>query len=249
MTDGDCAEKREIRDGIVYRRVFDEDFTRQPIDSPWVQALLLSNLFLYFFTGLWIASSGDIWSDLIARVVSASASVLAALLASILIIEIIDNSEYWSIQMLGIAILYPVLANVLRAYVIGLPRGDVFAELAQLSFWGFALLQGVVLSLAILVSTRPIDPDNKLTEAIRASERPEFPRIHLENWWRVGQIALSLTVLIGLLAWAFPRGGSEIGRENLTIAGSPFVISLGFVLLYIVTKMQYLEEAVMNELE
>lgn len=138
------------------------------------------------------------------------------------------------LQASSIVAWYAAMVLILRLFWLG--------KLTP-TYVGFALLQSVALLLVFGTFSHPISPHNKFSD-IRRANKPEFIKSHLDNWWRVGQIVLTSTVVVagGLFVWAFPRGGSAVARNRVAYLGLPFAISFGAIMLFILLKTRYLEE-------
>lgn len=205
---------------------------------------LIFNLYLgltamvLFFSGIWIASAGDIellnigllLGILICGVVIFSLNYLLSM-------DSLATRLLWvSLAYLGIVLIGREI--ILQEHQLSIHR-LVFNF--QFAFVGLAIIQGTALGLLAMVFAQPMLPE---LDNISDKDKYRLLNLHLTNQWRIGQITLSMIVITitGLLIWTFPRGGHEIAREKLARTAIPLVMALSPVLFYIFRKLFVIEK-------
>lgn len=229
----------ELVDIPLYRRGFgDESDLSKPLsETVGFRLYFLASTVILFVSGLWIATQGR--SEFPVSRVSAVTTLVVSV--SILVIGLkIGTTENPIESLLAVFIAYIVLANI--------GRWVILREL-QAPFVGLTLIQAGSLGLLLIIFSQPILPKKLSSKGIsNVEKRRDALKIHLGTQWKVGQIALTVTVLTigGILAWTFPNGGQQGARVRLIISALSVVVTLGPVLGYVVRKVFLIEQEILE---
>lgn len=149
---------------------------------------------------------------------------------------------YWALtnkvdsHVLSFALIPAVYSLFLQA------SRPLVCEDLSVAFLLFTLLQGGLLAGTVYVFKQPVIPKPIQNETV--SDPKEYLKVHLQNWWRIAQLSITIGViaLLALLTSVVPNLSGVRGIRDLGWLAFPFLFSLLPILVYLRLKMNYVEK-------
>ena len=164
-------------------------------------------------------------------------SAFAVAILSAIIFWIIDRQETSKNRVIIAIFLSYIFLTLLVRWIAEKSTG---ASPATVAFVSFTAAQSVLLTGIFLIASEPIEPKEA---PIRPKKRKKFLKLHLRNWWRMAYFFTTFSIALGisLLFDLIPQPATRTGMISLGWLSLPIGIQLGFILVYVKMKMDYVE--------